>query len=695
MKKSKLDNFKKMVFTDSKLKKMLNSEDFKNYLQSKQNGKGLSFELATKIAEALKKWAIKMGATHYTHWFFPLTGKFAEKQVCFLDKSKSGNIIKSLDATALIKGEIDASSFPSGGQRMTFEARGYTIWDYSSPIFIKADYNGNKVLYIPAAFCTYNGLAVDEKTPLIRSVDVLNHELTKLLKFLNIKVDKTIINVGVEQEYFLIDNNLYLKRIDLLKTGRTIFGANTIISQQNYNHYCSSINSKTSAFMHHLDEELWKVGILAKVQHNEVAPSQYEIVPMYENVNVSSDQNQLLIQIINQIALKHGFKALFHEKPFSNINGSGKHINFSISTNTGLNLFNINHVGKDVFALMISSVVAAVDKHYDLLRVATSSFSNDLRLGGNEAPPSIISVFLGEDILQILQSYLDNLELPLHNQTILDINASSILTPTIDLCDRNRTSPFAYTGGKFEFRALGSYQSVAFCNTILISILADEIKLLYKKLKKYKDVNLAIKNIIIENVTKHSRIIFNGNNYDKSWIKEAKNRGLISFSNSIKSYKCLLFNKNIKLFETLKVLNKTEIEIRYNTLIQNYIDSAEVELKTMIYMCKKQIIPSLESLLKSKLKGTLIMKKFISDKLKVFEYNTWLINLQKIKNQIKILNQKEKQCSKIINKFDKALFINTNLLTEMNKLRSIYDSFENDIPNNFVPFPTYEDLLFS
>ena len=697
MKKDKLYGCAKYVLTDDKLKRIMKRSDYKKYIELKQiNGK-MEYELANKIAFAIKKWALKMGATHYTHWFFPLTGKYAEKQISFIDYGDKGEFISKFNGNALIKGETDASSFPSGGERLTFEARGYTVWDYSSPVFIKTDANNNKVLYIPTAFCTFTGVAVDEKTPLLRATELLNKQTTKMLHLLGYKnVNSVICNVGCEQEYFLVDEKLFNMRKDLMFTGRTLLGANAIKSQETSFHYLGQINSRVSAFMHELNKELWTLGIMAKIQHNEVAPAQHEIVPVYSQANIASDQNSLMMEVMNKVANKHGFKVLFHEKPFNNVNGSGKHNNWSVSTNTGLNLLDYNDVSEEVFMLMFTSVISAIDKHYDLLKMSTSSYSNDMRLGGHEAPPSIISVFVGEDMLEVLNNYVKSSKLTLKTKTLLDIKTSSVAKLYKDNCDRNRTSPFAYTGNKFEFRMVGSMQNISLCNTVLATIVANEIIEINKKLESnLVNKNKVINEIIVSNIKEHSRIIFNGNSYDESWNKEALDRGIVDYNNSVDCYKCLLSEKNIKLFNDCNVLTTTELKVRFDTYMQAYVNSAIIEAKTLIDMCYKNIFPCINTYITDEIS---ILNKCAELFKNINIADTNIEDIVNNYNKLKLLvADLEDGVDSIMKECDieiKANKCKNHLSLIMLKARRIYDDIEQKLSNKCKPFPNYNDLLF-
>ena len=697
MKKDLLYNFASSVLTDSKLKKLMKRKDFNAYIKLKQLKGEMNFDLADKIATAIKKWAISMGATHYTHWFFPLTGKYAEKHISFLEYNSKGDFIKKFNGNCLIKGETDASSFPSGGERLTFEARGYTVWDYSSPVFIKKDDSENKVLYIPTAFCTYMGVAVDEKTPLLRATEFLSKEATKLLNKLNYKdVTSVDCHVGCEQEYFLVDKDLFFKRKDLVLTGRTLLGAEAIKSQEISHHYLGQIKPTVSAFMHDLNKELWELGIMAKIQHNEVAPTQHEIVAVYSQANIVADQNSLLMEVMNKVANKHNFKVLFHEKPYKGVNGSGKHNNWSISTNTGINLLDANKVDELIFMLVFTTIIAAIDKHYDLLKMSTSSLGNDLRLGGSEAPPSIISVFIGEDMKEMLDDFVKLNKVKKKKVSQLDIKTTSVVKPYKDNCDRNRTTPFAYTGNKFEFRMVGSSQSIAFSNTVLATIVGEEFNKINEKLSNLEsNIEQSVAKIIIDNIANHSRIIFNGNSYDENWANEAKNRGLVDYKNSIECYKRLLEEENIKLFESTGVLSKTELKVRYDTYMETYISDCLTEAKTLVDMCLKQIVPNVRGFISRLLESTDKFEKF---GIKVKSKNEKIKNLvgkfSSLEELVTKLNEKISKVISVEKTEEKANICQKEICFLMDEIRKIYDDIELTLPDKAKPFPNYDDLLF-
>ena len=697
MKKDLLYNFANLVLTDNKLKRFMKKKDFNSFMRLKISNGEMDFALANKIAKAIKKWAITMGATHYTHWFFPLTGTYAEKHISFLDYGSKGEFINKFNGNSLIKGETDASSFPSGGERLNFEARGYTVWDYSSPVFIKKDDNENKVLYIPTAFCTYNGVSVDEKTPLLRATEYLNKETTKLLNTLGFSDVKSVVcEVGCEQEYFLVDKELYSKREDLVFTGRTLLGADAIKSQETSHHYLGQIKPKVSAFMHDLNKELWELGIMAKIQHNEVAPCQHEIVSVYAQVNIVADQNSLLMEVMNKVADKHGFKVLFHEKPYKGLNGSGKHNNWSVSTNTGVNLLNINQADETVFMLIFTSIISAIDKHYDLLKMSTSSLGNDLRLGGSEAPPSIISVFIGEDMKEMFDNFVKSNKMKKKNNSLLDIKTTKVAKLYKDNCDRNRTTPFAYTGNKFEFRMCGSSQSIALCNTVLSTIVADEIRLINEKLEKTEDTKeKVVLNAILDNISNHSRIIFNGNSYDDAWKKEAKSRGIIDYNNSVDCYKRLIDKDNIELFEKSGVLSKTELNVRYETYLETYISDSLIEAKTLLDMCRKQVFIKIEKFIKKQVGAIENLEKLsVKNKALVLEIKEIANSYEILRTLVEELQTNIEQLNKKENSLTKAEFCRDTINKKLAKIREVYDNIEPKLPEKLKPFPNYDDLLF-
>ena len=677
------------ILTDEKLKKYMKTSDYKFYIKLKQEHRALTSDLAEKIANAIKKWALKMGATHYTHWFFPLTGKSAEKQVAFVD-IKDKKLITSFCGSSLTKGETDASSFPSEGERVTFEARGYTVWDMTSPVFIKED-GDIKVLYIPTAFIGYNGVSLDEKMPLLRANERLSDVATKILNTLGYTDVKSVhTDLGIEQEYFLISQDMYEKRKDIVLTGRTLFGSSPSISQETYHHYFGKIDAKLSQFMHEVDTVLLKMGVIGKVQHNEVAPAQHEIVQRFFTTSVECDQNRLCMDALDEVAKKHNLKVLFHEKPFAGVNGSGKHNNWSISTDTGINILDVGKVSEDTFMLFFTAILSAIDKHYDLLRMSTAGAGNDERLGGNEAPPSVISVYIGEDIEEMIESYIKEQKNYKAKVTAMDLKTTYLAPIMKDNCDRNRTSPFAFTGNKFEFRMLGASQSPALANTVLSTILANELTLCYEKLSKGETV----KDIVKENYELHKKIVFNGNSYDNEWTKLASTRGLEDIKDSVTAYMSLLKKENIELFERNNVMSQREIKVRFLSYIKTYCESIITEATVLNNILNKQIIPSLLKYLKSILQTQELCKEN--------ELNTLYLDeiSMDINYRVETLYDYSKKLQSVLksaifaNIDKKPIICRDKLLPLFAKIRILFDEIEHKMPSEFKPFPTYDDILF-
>ncbi len=685
------------VFTDNKLKRYVSPKTYAKYLDYKRNKMPLDFELINKIAQTLKKWAIKKDVTYYTHWFQPLTGKSAGKQVSFLE-IKDARVIEEFNVNSLIKGETDASSFPNGGERMTFEARGYTVWDYSSSAVIQDLGNGHKVLLIPTAFFSYKGTALDEKAPLLRSTEVLNTYAVKLLHMLGyLSVNNIVVNVGGEQEYFLIKKSDFLKRKDLILTERTLLGAKPVKSQEKHRNYFGAISKTVSAFMKDVNSELWKMGITAKIQHNEAAPCQHEIVPIYTNVNEFCDQNQLIMETLQNVAEKYDLVVLLHEKPFGGINGSGKHMNWSISTDTGINLFDSSNEDKNLFLLFMSSVISAIDEFASLVRVSASFFGNDLRLGGDEAPPSIISIFVGEVISKIFNDIESGVASSVDAKDVLEFGVNLLPINFKDNCDRNRTSPFAFTGNKFEFRMVGSSQSLSFPNTVLCTILAHKLK---EIINNYGEngvlTEVQILDVVKDNISKHKKIIFNGNGYDSAWQNEAVLRGLPVFKNCVESYEILNDDKIINLFKDLNVLKTNELKSRQEILYKNYVETVLTESYCLHDLINGDIIPAFNKVVAFNQNVALNNEKLSM----VCEYNNILIekictvvnNLHTLDmeliNKIDILEEK-------ITEEEKADFISAEVLPIQKKIREIYDENEVLIPTYIRPLPSYNEILYS
>lgn len=675
--------FGKDVCSDETLKKLMPRKGFKRYQELKLNGEELDIITARKIAKAIKTWALKNGATHYSHWFMPLTNKTAEKQVSFVEIDTKGKMIEDFNEKSLIKGETDASSFPNGGSRMTFEARGYTIWDYTSPVFIKSDSFGNKVVYIPTAFLSYNGTALDEKTPLLRAQESLSAQAIRVLKVLGYNdVKKVTMSLGAEQEYFLIKTEAYNKRFDLKMTGNTLFGSSAIKSQEMCSHYFGTIQDDISGFMNEVDNILWKMGITAKLQHNEVAPCQHEFVPIFSTVNVACDQNQIIMETIKNVAKKYGYTALFNEKPFKNINGSGKHANWSLDTNTGINLFNLKQKDKLLFCTFFIAMIEAIDRYYKLIRLSCSYRNNDLRLGGDEAPPTIVSVFASDFVLDLIESLNGESKVDL-KKSILNVRVKSLPKTEKDFCDRNRTSPFAFANNKFEFRMIGSSQSVSFPTTCICAMLSKVLNEYAEAIKEdatREDISRFIKN----RYDLHKRIIFNGNGYDKAWEEMAKKRGLVNYKDSLEVYPTLLDGDIVELFEDTKVLDLEELKLRQSTLYKNYFDNILVESKTMKELVNKSILSSIDKYIKS-LNLEIKTNKEIKRKFEK-EYEEIYIASNILENKIK----EYEDCKKIENKIS----ITKDLICVMKNLRRMYDDIETLIPKEYMPFINYNEILF-
>ena len=581
------------VFGESVMKQKLPKDVFKDVYAAIHEGKRLDLAAANVVANSMKDWAIELGATHFTHWFQPMTGITAEKHDSFISPTAGGGVIMEFSGKELIQGEPDASSFPSGGLRATFEARGYTAWDPTSFAFIK-----DQVLYIPTAFCSYGGEALDKKTPLLRSMQAINKQGLRILKlFGHTSVRAVRTTVGPEQEYFLIDEALYNKRKDLLYTGRTLFGAKPPKGQELDDHYFGTIKPRVAAFMKELNEELWKLGILAKTEHNEVAPAQHEMAPIFTTTNIAADHNQLTMEIMQKVAKKHGMVCLLHEKPFAGVNGSGKHNNWSISTDTGVNLLEPGETPYEnaQFLLFLCAVIKAVDEYQDLLRISVASAGNDHRLGANEAPPAIVSMFLGTDLAEILEAIEKDEKYDAKQKDLMRIGVHTLPKFPKDTTDRNRTSPFAFTGNKFEFRMLGSAASISCANTVLNTSVAEELKQFADKLEGAADFETALHDLIKETIKAHKRIIFNGDGYDESWVKEAERRGLLNLKTTPDALAHMLDEKNVKLFTSHKVLTETELKARHEVRLENYCKVVNIEALTMLDMARKDILPAMSS----------------------------------------------------------------------------------------------------
>lgn len=687
------DLYGSMVFDDRVMSKRLPQNVYREFKRCCALDLPLSRETANVIANEMKEWAVEKGVTHFTHWFQPLTGITAEKHDSFISPTKDGGVLMELSGKELIKGEPDASSFPSGGLRSTFEARGYTAWDPTSYAFIK-----DGILCIPTAFCSYNGHALDKKTPLLRSMEEISKQGVRLLSLLGKKAERINVSVGPEQEYFLVDTALYEKRKDLFYTGRTLFGARPPKGQELSDHYFGAIKPRVVKYMKELDEELWKLGILAKTKHNEVAPGQHEFAPIYTTVNIATDQNQLTMEIMKKVASKHNMTCLLHEKPFAGVNGSGKHNNWSLSTDTGVNLFDPGKSPQDnaQFLLILCAVIAAVDKHQDLLRISVANASNDHRLGANEAPPAIVSMYLGDEITGILQAIADGRTYSRRAKCEVEIGVHVLPKFSMDSADRNRTSPFAFTGNKFEFRMPGSSQSIASVNMILNTIMAEEFAEMADELEKASDVNQGITAIIKRVMTEHGRIIFNGNNYSKEWEDEAKKRGLLNLKSTPDALPYLTSKENVELFHKMHVLSEAELRSRQEIYVQNYCKLLNIEAMTTLDMATMDIIPAV-----IKYKGDVAKSANESLALGVEAdeekeiVKTLAALLATAKKDVERLRLALKTAHEKGENIEGAKCYHDDVLSAMDALRATCDEMELNTAKEYWPLPSYGDLLFS
>ena len=687
--------FGSMVFNDAIMRDKLPKDIYKSLKKTIEDGKDLDITVANVVAIAMKDWAIEKGATHYTHWFQPMTGITAEKHDSFISPQNDGRIIMEFSGKELIKGEPDASSFPSGGLRATFEARGYTAWDPTSYAFVK-----DGVLCIPTAFCSYGGEALDKKTPLLRSMEALGEQAVRVLRlFGNTNAKRVITTVGPEQEYFLVDKDLYEQRKDLVYCGRTLFGAMAPKGQEMEDHYFGAIKPRISAFMKELNEELWKLGILAKTEHNEVSPAQHELAPIFSTTNIATDHNQITMEIMKNVAKRHNLVCLLHEKPFKGVNGSGKHNNWSLTTDTGVNLL---EPGKSPyenaqFLLFLSAVIKAVDEYQDLMRVSVASAENDHRLGANEAPPAIISMFLGDDLEAILEAIESGKPYNGSGAEKMEIGVHVLPSFPKDTTDRNRTSPFAFTGNKFEFRSLGSSQSISGPNIILNTIVAEELKQFADELEGAEDFTEKLNELIKKTIKEHKRIIFNGDGYSDEWKAEAEKRGLLNLKTTVDALPTFLAPKNVELFTKHKIFTEKEMESRYEILLETYSKVINIEGLTMVDMAKKQILPAVNSYIgdlastaKKKLAVTeglsCKMEKDLLEKLSVLEDSAY----DKANKLAALLEEG----GKISDGLAQATFYKDQILPAMEELRSDCDALEVDTAESSWPFPQYGDLLF-
>ena len=688
--------FGSLVFNEAVMKDRLPKDVYKALQNTIKNGEPIDLKVANVVANAMKDWAIEHGATHFTHWFQPMTGITAEKHDSFISPTDDGKVIMEFSGKELVKGEPDGSSFPSGGLRSTFEARGYTVWDPTSFAYLR-----NGTLCIPTAFCSYGGQVLDKKTPLLKSMEAINKSAVRLLHLLGeTDVKRISTTVGPEQEYFLIDKGLYNKRIDLKFTGRTLFGAKPPKGQELDDHYFGAIKPRVVEYMKDLDEELWKLGVLAKTKHNEVAPAQHELAPIFTTTNVATDHNQLTMDVMKKVACKHGLMCLLHEKPFAGVNGSGTHNNWSISTDTGKNILN---PGKDpihnkVFLTFLIAIIKAVHENQDLLRISVADAGNDHRLGGNEAPPAILSMFIGTDLEKVLKCVEE--DLPYNEETLKSLEIDVNVLPSFkkDTTDRNRTSPFAFTGNKFEFRMLGSTANIACPNTILNNIVAESLDYISDYIEGKDDLDKALNEVLKKILKEHKAIIFNGNNYAPEWVEEAESRGLLNLKSSAEALPHYTDEKNIKLFEKHGVYTKLELESRKEILLEKYCQTINIEALTMLEMVKKDIIPAICNYSKDLTQGALAKKNLSSD----IDVSLETSLVSKISSLSACLSKKTSELDKVLldakdieDSEELAKFYHDIVVSQMNEVRAIDDELETIVGKGYWPFPTYTDLLFS
>ena len=690
------DIFASMVFNDDVMRERLPKDVYKSLRKTIDNGKDLDITVANAVANAMKDWAIEKGATHYTHWFQPMTGITAEKHDSFISPTADGRIIMEFSGKELIKGEPDASSFPSGGLRATFEARGYTAWDPTSYAFIK-----DHSLYIPTAFCSYGGEVLDKKTPLLRSMEALSAQAVRILRLFGDSTTKRVITtVGPEQEYFLVDKKLYDERPDLIYTGRTLFGARAPKGQELEDHYFGAIKPRIAAFMQELDEELWKLGVLAKTKHNEVAPAQHELAPIFSTTNVATDHNPLTMETLKNVALRHGLVCLLHEKPFAGVNGSGKHNNWSISTDTGKNLLEPGKLPQEnaQFLLFLAAVIKGVDEYQDLLRISVASAGNDHRLGANEAPPAIISIFLGDELTAILHAIETGTVYGGTLRVNMEIGVNVLPSFTKDTTDRNRTSPFAFTGNKFEFRSLGSQLNIACPNIMLNTIIADELEQFADELEGKEDFNGALNALIKRVIKEHKRIIFNGDGYADAWKAEAAKRGLTNLPTTVDALPHYTDEKNVKLFTKHKIYTEVEMQSRQDIILETYAKTINIEALTASDMVKRDILPAVSSYV-AELASGVATKKAISDDIPCEA------ELDIIKRLSGLQDCAYKKLAALDNAIigvkevgedpiEVATYYKDSVITAMTELRAVVDEMETLVSSDYWPYPSYGDLMF-
>ena len=684
------------VFNDAVMKERLPKDTYKSLKKTIEEGLHLQLDVANVVAHAMKDWAIEQGATHYTHWFQPMTGVTAEKHDSFISPEPGGRVIMSFSGKELVKGEPDASSFPSGGLRATFEARGYTAWDPTSYAFIKDD-----TLCIPTAFCSYSGEALDKKTPLLRSMQTLDKSAVRVLKlFGNDSVKRVITTVGPEQEYFLVDSEVFNKRPDLLYTGRTLFGAKPPKGQELEDHYFGTIKPRVSAYMKELDEELWKLGILAKTKHNEVAPAQHELAPVFSTTNIATDHNQLTMELMKTVAGRHGLTCLLHEKPFAGVNGSGKHNNWSISTDSGENLLEPGNTPSQnaQFLLFLTAVIKAVDDYQELLRVSVASAGNDHRLGANEAPPAIISMFLGDELEDVVESIINGTDYHDKEKKLMSIGATVLPHIPQDTTDRNRTSPFAFTGNKFEFRSLGSTASISGPNVVLNTIVAEVLDKFADELEGAADFDSALNELVRRELTAHQRIIFNGNGYAEEWVAEAERRGLSNLKSTVDALPAFISDKAIDVFTKHGVFTKAEMLSRYDILLENYYKVINIEALTLASMVKKDIMSAAceyEYSLAETINAKTATGIKLSSKTEEKKLTRASELVEALSDGLDKLEADIEAASKIEDVFELAKFHRESIFTDMNELREVVDELEVIVPSDIWPYPTYGEILYS
>ena len=688
--------FGSMVFNDHVMKERLPKETYKAMQKTIRDGRRLDINVATVVANAMKDWAIEKGATHFTHWFQPMTGVTAEKHDSFISPAGDGRVIMEFSGKELVRGEPDASSFPSGGLRATFEARGYTAWDPTSYAFIK-----DKTLCIPTAFCSYGGEALDKKTPLLRSMEAISRQAVRVLRlFGNEDVTSVKTTVGSEQEYFLIEKELFDRRPDLVYTGRTLFGAKPPKGQELDDHYFGSIKPKVAEYMADLDEELWKLGIYSKTEHNEVAPAQHELAPIFSTTNIATDHNQLTMEVMQKVAKRHGLACLLHEKPFAGVNGSGKHNNWSISTNTGVNLLEPGDTPHEnaQFLLFLVAVIKAVDDYQELLRVSVATAGNDHRLGANEAPPAVVSMFVGEELEGILEAIEKDEPYDTKEKDVMKVGVHVLPRFAKDTTDRNRTSPFAFTGNKFEFRMPGSALSISGPNVVLNTAVAEELRQFADELEEAADFNSALHELIKKTIREHKRIIFNGNGYDDEWLEEAARRGLANLRTTPDALPAFISEKSVSLFQTHKVFTKEEIEARYEILLENYCKVLSIEANTMLDMARREILPA-ASEYSSSLASAAVTKKTMNPAAAVgYEEKTslrisdltsdMLTKAEELEDEL----MKAKSCGDTT---EESVYFKDHVLPAMNALRIDGDALETVTSREYWPYPTYGEMLIT